>query len=200
MIRPERSPADRGPAVRAQTGFALAEVLLAAAFVALAILGVASTTLAGHRFARAEDARGVALQTTRSLLERMRADEDWSGLYARLWAKVNPQIVAAGSTWPVSDFYGDLEVPAMLGEVRVRIEVPATTPTGAAAGTPAILREDAWLPRFGLPYDLNGDGAIDDQPRGADYRALPVVVNLHWQPPGGIPQMMRTTVWLKGER
>lgn len=176
------------------------EVLLAAAFVALSILALASSTLAGHRFAQSEEARGIALQTTRAFLERLRADEDWSGLYARLWTKVDPQVVPAGATWPLTDFYDDLEVPAVLGEVRVRVEVPASPPAGAPPGSPAVLREDAWLPRFGLPYDLNGDGAIDDQPRGADYRALPVVINLHWQSPGEIAQTLRTTVWLRGER
>jgi hypothetical protein len=200
MVHAARTPARIASHPGADAGFGMLEVLLTASFVALAILGLASTTLAGHRLAQTEQARGVALQTTRALLERLRADEDWSGLYGRLWAKVDPQLVDAGATWPISDFYDDLEVPAMLGEVRVRLEVPAATPAGAAEGTPAILREDAPLPRFGLPYDLNGDGVVDNQSRAGDYRALPVVINLHWQPPGGIAQTLRTTVWLRGER
>jgi len=178
----------------------MVEVLLAATFVALAILGLASSTLAGHRFAQAEEARGVALQTTRSFLERLRSDEDWTGLYARLWAKVDPQVVPAGSTWPVTDFYSDFEVPAALGEVRVRVEVPACLPPDAEAGANPILREDVVQHRFGLPYDLNGDGLLDSEPREGDYRALPVVVELHWQPAGGISQKIRTTAWLRGER
>jgi len=200
MVLPTPQSARLAARSRAESGFGLLEVLLAASIVALAILALASTTLAGHRFARSEEARGVALQTTRAFLERMRADEDWSGLYARLWAKVDPQLVPAGTTWPLTDFYSDLEVPAELGDVRVRVEVPAATPVGAAVGTPAILREDVALPKFGLPYDLNGDGAIDNQSRAFDYRALPVIVNLHWQPPGEIGQTLRTTVWLRGER
>lgn len=198
MVRSKRNP--RTHRVPNAGGFALVEVLLAAAFVAVAILGLASTTLAGHRFAQAEEARGVALQTTRAFLERLRSDEDWTGLYGRLWAKVDPQVVPAGSTWPAGVYYDDFEVPAILGEVRIRVEVPAALPPDATAGTSPILREDVPLRRFGLPYDLNGDGVLDSDPRENDYRALPVIVEVHWQPAGGIPQKLRTSAWLRGER
>lgn len=194
-----RSPR-RASRRRRERGLGLVEVVIAVAFVAIAILALASTTLAGHRFARTEEARGVALQTTRAFLERMRSDSDWSGLYARLWARVDPDLVAAGATYPLTDLYADLEVPGVLGNVRVRVDLPASLPVDAAPGSPLTLREDAVLPEFGLPYDLNGDGAIDSAPHVSDYRALPMIITLHWAPAGEIPQTMRTAVWLRGER
>ena len=195
-----RGAVRRMPGRRRQRGLGLVEVIIAVAFVAIAILALASTTLAGHRVARTESARGVALQTTRALLERLRSDSDWSGLYARLWERVDPALVAEDATWPLTEFYADLEVPAVLGNVRIRVDVPASLPDGASAGSPLTLREDVALPEFGLPYDLNGDGAIDSASHSADYRALPLIITLHWDPPGEIPQAMRTTVWLRGER
>lgn len=199
MVRPERNPhAHRVPR---PAGFAMTEVLLAAAFVSLAILGLASSTLAGHRFAQSEEARGVALETTRAFLERLRSDEDWTGLYGRLWSKVDPQVVPAGSTWPPSVYYSDFETPGILGEVRVRVEVPAAPSPDAESGMGPYLREDVSEQRFGLPYDLNGDGLLDSQPRDNDYRALPVIVELHWKAAaGGVEQTIRTTAWLRGER
>ena len=44
-----------------------------------------------------------------------------------------------------------------------------------------LLRENARMPVFGLPCDLNGDGAIDAADRSDDYRALPVRLRLEWR-------------------
>lgn len=52
----------------------------------------------------------------------------------------------------------------------------------AADGT---LREDLQLPEFGMPMDLNGDGAIDGDDRSSDYVVLPVVIELRWTGRGG---------------
>lgn len=186
----------RRRAHRRRSGFSAIEVLIAASVIALSILALASSVLAGHKFARTEEARSVALGTARAFLERLRADQDWEGLYARMWERVDPSKVASGTTWPVTAYCADFPIPPALGPVRVRVDVPFT----AVVGLPPVLREDAALPAYGLPYDLNGDGVLDEESRNDDYRALPVILSFHWEPPGGVPQSLRLGAWLRGER
>jgi prepilin-type N-terminal cleavage/methylation domain-containing protein len=187
-------------------GLSLVEVLVAAAVVSIALLSHAASTLAGHRLTQSEESRSVALQFVREFLERIRADEDWAGLYARLVAQ--DAIVEPGSTGGAgvvvtdlpslrapTDYYSDCEVPASLGPVQVLVQVPFVL-----SGTTRVLREDQTAPAFGLPYDLSGDGVVDSLAHGADYLALPIVVTLRWTGPGEVPQTLRVSTWLRGER
>ncbi len=57
----------------------------------------------------------------------------------------------------------------------VSIMLPTTT-TGAVE----VLRENAIPAELGGPADLNGDGVIDGVDHSADYRILPVVIELQW--------------------
>ena len=48
------------------------------------------------------------------------------------------------------------------------------------------LREDAADTRFGTPRDLNGDGVSGDAlDHSADYRILPVVIEVDWNGASG---------------
>jgi hypothetical protein len=44
-----------------------------------------------------------------------------------------------------------------------------------------VLRETAMFAKLGMPRDLNGDGAVDNQPRTTDYRVLPVHLRVAWR-------------------
>ncbi|MEO0653093.1 MAG: hypothetical protein AAFZ65_20625, partial [Planctomycetota bacterium] len=57
------------------------------------------------------------------------------------------------------------------------------------------LRENLNLPEFGLPYDLNADGAVDASDVSADYRLLPVVVEIEWTGASG-DQTLEVSTWL----
>ena len=61
-------------------------------------------------------------------------------------------------------------------------------------------REDSSDLDYGLPADLNGDGATDVDPRDDDYEALPVVVYFVWEGRGDATREMRLFTWLKGAR
>jgi hypothetical protein len=77
------------------------------------------------------------------------------------------------------------------------VDVPEAAPAG---GGLAVLREDADLPAFGLPFDLNGDGVIDGSARNADYRALPLTVTFRFDTAGAAPVEIAVNTWLTGER
>ena len=122
-----------GPTRRpAEAGFSVVEVLVAGSVIALAALALASSVLSGHQLARTEESRGVALGTARAFLDRLRADEDWDGLYGRLWVQVDVAKVPTQTTWPVEAYYSDFQTPPALGRVRVRVDVPHDVDHGLA--------------------------------------------------------------------
>jgi prepilin-type N-terminal cleavage/methylation domain-containing protein len=65
-------------------GFSMVEVLVAGVVLSIALLGYAVAAVGHHRSGAAAAERGVALLTLERFVERMRADTDWTGLYARL--------------------------------------------------------------------------------------------------------------------
>ncbi len=192
----------------AEAGISLIEVLIAAAVVAVSLLAHAATTLNGHRLTTADEGRSVAIQATRQFLERMRSDADWAGLFARL-RLLEAQARTAGGTnadaalLAPTVYYADYLPPLGITNVKVLVDVPDSVPLlgglPVVGGTP-VLREDASLAPFGLPFDLNGDGVIDSAARDADYRALPIIVTFRYEVPGSAPVRFQVHTWLTGER
>jgi prepilin-type N-terminal cleavage/methylation domain-containing protein len=200
------SPLSAVPARRrSQRGFTLIEILVAASVLTIALLGHASTVVREHTLSRDVEDRGHAIEALQKFVERVRADPDWTGLYARLLPKTKESTGDTGLTWLKEDtrlttyaataYYSDLVMPTSLGTVTFLIQVPTRT----EAGVPA-LRENMVAPRYGLPYDLNGDGTITGTARDADYRALPIVVRIRWQRAGQVAQEIVYPTWLRGER
>jgi type II secretory pathway pseudopilin PulG len=187
-----RSGGVRRPRARAQAGFALLDVVIAAAILAVALLGHASTVLSGHRLSRTVEHRTVALEALRQFVERLRSDPDWGGLYAGLVSlSSTPTPPGELPGRAPTDYYPDYVVPQGLGTVRVRVEVPQSG---------VDLREDAVDDRFGLPYDLNGDGEIDAAPHQDDCTVLPVSIRFSWHPAGEPPSSVEVLTWLSGAR
>jgi Tfp pilus assembly protein PilV len=177
---------------RAQSGFALLDLVVAAAILAIALLGHASTVLAGHRLSRAVEHRTIALEAVRQFVERLRSDADWEGTYANLVALASPGVGANGMVGrPPTDYFADYVSPKELGNVRVLVQAPRS-------GTD--LREDAVDAAYGLPYDLSGDGVIDAQPHQGDYVVLPVAIRFSWLAPGEGVQSVAVSTWLSGAR
>jgi hypothetical protein len=183
----------------------LIEVLASMVVVTVALLAYGSSVLQNHRCSAAAEERGVAVLTLERFVERLRADTDWAGLYARLrplssesagdanltsFAR-NPSL----TTYPPSAYYADFDVPASLGTVTVLVQVPSTTVSGVAG-----LRENANAPRYGLPMDLNGDGVVDGNTRNDDCAVLPVVVRLRWQHKGQAADEVVVATCLRGDR
>jgi len=185
-----------------ERGLTLIDMMVAGAVLAIGVLGYASAAVSAQRLTRDETSRGVALVTLQRFVERMRADDDWAGLYGRLKARsvesandparTHLDADASLPTYAPTDYYADFTVPSTLGTVTVLVQVP----TFAVGGT-TELHEDLAAPRYGLPFDLNGDGAIDATRRDADYRALPCVVRLRWQRAGQRPDEVVAATWLR---
>lgn len=188
-----------------ETGFSLIEVLVANIMMAVAVLSFVHTIGAANKLNRATEERALATVTLGRFLERMRADTSWSSLYRRLRqlsaeSSYDPGLSSLAvdtslPSWPVTEYYPDLEVPASLGTVSFLVQVPVAEVDGLP-----VLLETAEAPRYGLPHDLNRDGVIDSDPRNMDYCALPVVARVRWGRPGGEFQEVVVATWLRGER
>ncbi|MHC5010508.1 MAG: type IV pilus modification PilV family protein [Planctomycetota bacterium] len=186
---------------RHEGGFTYLEAICSVVVLAIALLGHAASTVTEHRLAEAGQVRSEALHASRQFVERLRADEDFTGLLSRILAL--QLTTGAGGKATLDDgrtafdptaYYPDFVVPDAVDSMAVRVEVPLHV------GDVVSLREDQNLPYFGLPGDLNGDGAVDDQPRDDDYRALPVAFTFRWVPPGQAPAELRFSTWLRGRR
>jgi Tfp pilus assembly protein PilV len=198
------NPRWRRSACRSQ-GIALIEVLVSMVVVAVGLLAYGSSVLQNHKCSASAEERGVAVLTLERFVERLRADTDWAGLYARLRPLSSestsdttlkslardPSLTA----YAPSTYYADFDVPASLGTVTVLVQVPSTTVSGVAG-----LRENANAPRYGLPMDLNGDGAVDGNTRNADCAVIPVVVRLRWQRKGRAADEVVVATSLRGDR
>jgi type II secretory pathway pseudopilin PulG len=194
---------------RHERGVSLVEMLGALLVLAVGLLSHVSSTLSEHRLAREQSARTTAIQAMRDVIERLRADEDFPTLYARLrtlevqaeagGGAESAPLADGGTAWPLTTYF-PTRTPAD-GELamHVLVEVPPPQPPQSGSGT-AALRENATLPAFGLPADLDGDGAIDDDPHDADYATIPIVVILRYASADAIVNEMRTSTWIGGTR
>jgi Tfp pilus assembly protein PilV len=183
----------------------LIEVLASMVVVTVALLAYGSSVLQNHKYSAAAEEHGVAVLTLERFVERLRADTDWAGLYARLRPLSSESAGdatltslardASLTTHAPSAYYADFDVPASLGTVTVLVQVPSTTVSGVAG-----LRENANAPRYGLPMDLTGDGDADGDIHNDDCAVLPVVVRLRWQHKGQAADEVVVATCLRGDR
>ncbi len=193
--------------LRRDAGFGLVEILFSTVILVIAVMGNVTSVGSAHSASKAVAERGRALKVLAQLLERLRGDDDWIGLYARL-AVLSREgtsdqtlsdlgVDASLATHPATAYYADFDVPTDLGTLTFLVQVPSAS---AGAFTPSTLRESQVASRYGLPADLNGDGVIASDPRAADYRALPIVARVRWTRPGGATEELIVPTWLRGER
>lgn len=209
-MRPGLNQALEPPRRRVESGFSLLDVFLGLTVLLVAIVSQAGSLVASHRLSIDEQARSEGLHVVQQLIERLRADEDWPGLYARLRTLSD----AAEAGGPIPDtvalddgrrayvpqaYFPDFSLSAALSECHVLIEVPSA-PLDLDPMGPAYLREDVTRPAFGLPADLDGDGALTGDALDATYVVLPVRMVVRWTPTGEASRELKVPTWLRGDR
>lgn len=186
-----------------QGGFSLIEVLIAGAVLAVAMTSYV-TGIISHRVLASEDVvRSRRLLLADQFLERLRTDDDFAGLWAR--CRVNLALSAArtGTTTDLDDGRGAFPAttyyPDFAGAEALAVLVDV--PSGPDVVTKdAVLREDLSAPDFGLPADLDGDGAIGSVALDTTYQALPVLVHFVWSGASDDTRSFRVFTWLRGDR
>jgi hypothetical protein len=172
--------------------------------VLIVVLGHVVSTMAQHHHAQEETTRSEALRTAGRFLERLRSDEDWAGLYARLRLHLSQQatrgladarLADGRRTYSLSTYVAGFTAPPGMS-VLVDVSSAADKASGQQ-----VLREDAIDAQMLLPSDLDGDGVIDDVAHDTDYVYLPVRATFRWDAPGRQgPQQLSIVTWMRGER
>lgn len=186
-----------------ERGFTLHEALWGVVVLATALMGHAASTFSEHRLDQASAHRSEAIHVTRQFIERLRADEDFAGLLARIRVRqIDGSLPGAvllqdgRVAYPPSDLCPGFVLPESLDSMVVRVALPLRK----SLDGDLVLREDVDEPFYGLPADLNGDGVIDDVSRNDDYRALPIHLTFQWQAPGHAEATLGFATWLRGVR
>jgi len=175
-----------------QRGITTVEMVIALAVLAVGMLAQASLTITHANQTHLNKEQRLALQGARAQLEVLK-NYDFAtvfGAFDELTFNDPPN--AQGPDFDVRGLNPDPDDPD--GKVG-RVYFPVgPAPTGSPVPGP-VLREDQQNNWFGTPADLDGDGAIDDQPKNTSYIHLPVVVEIRWHGKSGT-HTLRLTTWL----
>jgi hypothetical protein len=105
----------------------MVDVLIGSLILMAAVMVHSATVLSVQRKSASAAERGIAFETMARFVERMRADLDWAGLYARLrplsmestgdttLSRLSADLKL--TTRPVTSYYNDFTVPTALGTV-----------------------------------------------------------------------------------
>ena len=181
------------PAPSSRAGFSLVDVCVSMALLAISLGVLIASAFSAMKLDQVNASTALANQALRRMCEEMQAmpvDE----VIDAYWTPEDEQ----------EDQRDDDLVQKTLARLTVRDElladVKGTLPVARArfplGDDGRTLREDLDRPELGLPRDLNGDGTIDSDDHRADFRILPVVLQLDWNGPSG-PQSLRLTTLLR---
>ncbi|MHC5011450.1 MAG: type IV pilus modification PilV family protein [Planctomycetota bacterium] len=191
-----------------QGGVTLLEILFGIVLLAIGLMAQTASTLSEHRMVREQEYRSEALHVTKQFTERLRSDDDWAGLYARLRVLADAADTPGSGAvllddgreaYPPATYFSDFVPNDAMQDAVVLVDVPAA-PLDADPTGPAFLREDVTDAHFGLPADLNGDGSTDGDARDGDYLVLPVRIIWRWVPSGEGTRELVLNTWIRGER
>lgn len=172
-LRGSTEVGDLGGSGRATGGFSLVEIMLGLTVIAIAIVGTVGSITSSAVLGDSNRETTIAYQAAQRVLEELHASE--FGQVLALYNGVPGDDPGGAGTAPGPSF----AVPGL--DVRPddadgfvgRVLLPTT-------GSPPRLLENVVNPDFGLPRDLNGDGAEDGADHSTDYIVLPVRVRVEW--------------------
>lgn len=175
-----------------RAGSLLVEALIALVVLVTAVLAFSRTATAGMQQQRGVLQRATAVAAAEELLEALR-DVPVGEVFARYNATEVDDPALGTSPGPAFD------VPGLRAPEDAEDGLPGRVlfPVQPAAGGELELREDLEAVRFGLPYDLDGDGAVESADVASTYRLLPVAVRVRWRAQRGVQEIELRT-WLGG--
>jgi hypothetical protein len=187
-----------------QAGFSLVDVMVASTIMLIVVLGHVASTMAQHELARVERTRSSVLRTAGRFVERLRSDEDWAGLYARLRLHQSQASSRGIQDARLEDgrptYLPSTYIPGFTAPSGVTVLVDVPHAPDATTGE-NVLREDVTDAELLLPSDLNGDGAISTEARDLDYQFLPLKTTFRWRmPEQDRVQQLTVITWLRGSR
>lgn len=168
----------------ARAGFTILEVLISATVFVL-VAGAVVTSIAVSSALNTTNRETMkASQAAQSKLEELKGTA-FAEVFARYNATKDDD--PAAGTSPGSGF-------AITGLDAVGDDADGLAGAIEFPGDGLTLREDGNDADLGLPRDLDGDGAIDKDDHGGDYRVLPVRVTVAWRGKTGTRTLELVTV------
>ena len=172
-------PGGRPPRFVREAGFGLVEITIATSLLVVGCLGLLGSAVGSVRLLSVNRERARAHAAAHTLLERLES-ANFSLLFANYNHDPTDDPAGAGSS-PGANFAvvgltaqkGDAD--GLPGEIRF--------PTVGGAGLQ--LSEAVVDPRWGMPRDLDGDGAETGGALAGAYVILPVRIRIAWRGVGG---------------
>jgi prepilin-type N-terminal cleavage/methylation domain-containing protein len=164
-------------------GFSLLEVMISSTVFLIVAGAVVTTLVVSNALNMTGRETALASRGAQSILEELKATP-----FEEVFARYNvipdddPGGTSPGANFAVTGLTpGSDDADGFVGA----IEFP---------GGGQELHEDGEDAELGLPRDLDGDGAVDDQDHAADYRILPVRVVISWNGQNGARTFELVTV------
>lgn len=170
----------------ARSGFSLVDVCLSMALLVIGLGVLIGSTFSAMKLDQVNASTALANQALRGLCEELQAMPIDEVLDSYVIAENEDERTRADKLARLT-----LRDPALATHDGREPVVRARFPLDEDGRT---LREDLELPEFGLPRDLDGDGAIDGADKRASFRILPVVLELDWVGPSGTQHLQLSTV------
>ncbi len=162
---------DRDRSGRRQEGFTVLEAAISLTVLAVALLSLWGTLIYCSRSDVAAEQKNHAMNAAQAKIEELKS-EPFSSLIA---------------------VYGPT------GTVGNTFDVPGFDEAGEGNGRIVFFTDETAAGSMGLPLDLNGDGDDADTDVSADYRLLPVLVQVRWVGPLGPQQVELRSILRKEE-
>ena len=153
----------------------MVELMIGITLLVIGIGGMTAAVVSGNKLEATNEETMRAYEAARQVMEDLRA-ADFSTVFASYNTDPGDDPPGApGAAFAVPGLNLQLNDPdGMCG----RVELPESP---GALGPAVQLREDLADPSFGMPRDLDGDGAIDAADHADDYAILPVRVLVEWR-------------------
>lgn len=153
-------------------GLTLVEAMISTSVVAISLLATLGSIGTSMRVTRTVNEREVAQRAATAALQEMAAT-DFALLLATYDGNAANDPDGAGTAPGDSFAVADLSPPdGVLASAMGRVTLPLVG---------GQVREDVVIAALGMPRDLNGDGAVDALDHSADYKVLPVLVEVSWK-------------------
>lgn len=163
--------------------------MIAAIVIGVALLGAVVAMIDSMSLTRVNRDAAVARQAARLELESLQGvpfDEIFAAYNESAADDAGLSDPAPGSSFTVFGLQARADdADGMCGRISFPVE---------DGGPFDVLREDLVDARFGMPRDLNLDGAIDAANHANDYVLLPVRVQVEWRSPTGNQAITLETV------
>jgi len=171
-----------------RAGLSILEITIAIALLTVALCGITGSIVASDRIQNVNRESALAEEGVRQMLETLHG-VPFTNLFAMYNSSAADNPVGVTCPGPNFTVAGLRAAPGDADGRPGEIIFPTATVGGVLQ-----LRENVVVTGLGMPRDLNGDGFTDGANHAADYRLLPVRVQVRWDGASGVRTLTTETL------